>query len=460
MTAATFEPATLAQRLRQAIVLGLLFVTMLVLAFGVTTSVDEVLWSGRSDNRALARSLAMVALGAPGFAVALTVAVRLLERDPAAPPGGPWRVYTVVASAASLIGLMVGAGGMLESTIRATSIDAHDVAILLVWGALWVIHWRWLLRRFKPRGDLHMAVLTTVALVPLALGQIGILHVALTRVFDALGDRATIDVRAESAVWGAMFLVGAAAWIALWLRRYESARRTDAWHVVVVLVGVAVGFCGWLASVARLGWLVAVWTVGARAGQPAVVHFERASTWIAVGLTGGVAFLYHRGLLGQVPERNEPVRVAEHLVLFAALTAATIGVVALVSGSANPDGFDINTALAGLVTVCAGGAVATRLLASMRALGQTDAGPLERNSVVRRAYHLAVLGTGVAVALFAGIDALQGIFEDLLDGDASARTFLLRRGELATVATVVPILWLHQMARRQVTPAPQPAMAT
>jgi hypothetical protein len=460
MTATTSEPATLAQRLRQVIVLGLLFVTMLVLAFGVTTSIDEVLWSGRPDNRVLARSLAMVALGAPGFAVALAVAVRQLERDPTAPPGGPWRLYTTVALAASLIGVMVGAGGLLESAIRATSIDGHDVAILLVWGTLWAIHWRWLVSRFEPRGDLHMAVLTIVALVPLALGQIGILHVALTRVFDALGDRATIDVREESAVWGAIFLVGAAAWIALWLRRYESAPRTDTWHVVVVLVGVAVGFCAWLAAVARLGWLVAVWVVGDRAGQGAVVHFERASVWIAVGLTGGVAFLYHRGLLGQVPERNEPVRVAEHLVLFAALTAATIGLVGLVSGSANPDGFDINTALAGLVTLCAGGAVVARLVASMRALGQADAGPRERSSVVRRAYHLAVMGVGVAVALFAGIDALQGIFEDLLDGDASARTFLLRRGELATVATVVPILWLHQIARRQVTPAPQPAMAT
>ena len=121
---------------------------------------------------------------------------------------------------------------------------------------------------------------------------------------------------------------------------------------------------------------------------------------------------------------------------------------------------DINTALAGLVTLCAGAAVVTRLVTSMRVLGQTDVGRGERDSVVRRAYHLAVLGTGVAVALFAGIDALQGIFEDLLDGDASARTFLLRRGELATVATVVPILWLHQMARRQATSAPQPAMAT
>ena len=84
----------------------------------------------------------------------------------------------------------------------------------------------------------------------------------------------------------------------------------------------------------------------------------------------------------------------------------------------------------------------------------------ERSDKRTPAYHLAVMGVGVAVALFAGIDALQGIFEDLLDGDASARTFLLRRGELATVATVVPILWLHQIARRQVTPAPQPAMAT
>jgi len=229
MTATTSEPATLAQRLRQVIVLGLLFVTMLVLAFGVTTSIDEVLWSGRPDNRVLARSLAMVALGAPGFALALAVAVRQLERDPTAPPGGPWRLYTTVALAASLIGVMVGAGGLLESAIRATSIDGHDVAILLVWGTLWAIHWRWLVSRFEPRGDLHMAVLTIVALVPLALGQIGILHVALTRVFDALGDRATTHGTWSwcSSAWPSASAPGSRRWPvwAGWWRSGWSATR-------------------------------------------------------------------------------------------------------------------------------------------------------------------------------------------------------------------------------------------
>jgi len=446
--------------LRHVVFLGLLILTMLVTVFGVTEAIDQALRTARPDNGALARSLAMVALGAPGFTVMLSLTVRRLREDDAWVDGVIWQMHVVAAVTASLIGMMVGGGRVLEHLIRGAAIDAHDVSILVAWGAIWLIYWQGLVPRFEPRGDLHLATVSVVGLVPMAIGQAGILHVALSRAFDALAGGEVLDVRVESAGWGAMFLVGAAVWIGLWLRSYESGPRSDAWHVVVVLIGTAFGFVAWLASVSRLGWLVAVWIVGERIDPLASVHFDDASIWTGIGLTGGVSFLYHRGLIGQVAERNDPVRVAEHLVLFASLVAAVTGAVVLISGALNPDRFDVNTVLAGAVTLMAGAVVVARLVAWMAAFGRSGQGSVERTSAVRRAYHLIVLGTGVIVALVAGIDALQGIFEDLLDGDATMRTFLSRRGELATVMVVVPVLWAHQIARQQLTIATRRTLAT
>ncbi len=446
--------------LRQVVLLGLLFVTMLVTVFGVTETIDQALHTAQSGNGALARSLAMVALGAPGFAVTLSLTVHRLRESAGWVTGPIWQLHVVVSVTVSLVGMMVGGGRVLEELIRSSTVGLHDVSVLLTWGAVWLIYWRGLVPRFEPRGDLHFAAVCVVGLVPMAIGQTGILHIGLSRAFDALAGGEPLDVRSASAGFGAMFLVGAAVWIGLWMRSYESAPRSDAWHALVVLVGTAVGFVAWLAAVARLGWLVAVWLVGDRIAPLASDHFDTASVWIGVGLTGGISFLYHRGLIGQIAERNDPVRVAEHLVLFASLVAAATGAVVLVSGAANPDGFHVNTVLAGAVTMAAGAGVGARLVAWMMALGRTAHGPTERASAVRRAYHLIVLGTGIVVGLFAGIDALQGVFEDLLDGDTTIRTFLLRRGELATVAVIVPTLWLHQVVLQQHKVAGQPTVAT
>lgn len=443
------DPAVLTRRIA---LYGMLYVSMVLTCVGAVLIVDEITaTSPRFGNEALAGALALVALGLPVFTALLAFADRRLRSDAHERASAAWSLYFTVASMTSLIAMMVGAYQIISSTIDRSpwnDFSVRSVVMMLAWGAFFITHWVFLRLRHGVRGDVHLAAGSIVGLVALGMGQTGLLAVLLGRIYDDAFDLQTSDLGSESAPWVAMFVVGSAAWIGIWLRQYESAERSQAWYVTVLPVGALAGFVATLATSARVAYLGLVWLVGTTRSSTAADHFESVPALIGIGTTGVVFWLYHRSFINEETRRTSAVQSYDYLLMGASLVSATLGAVLIVSSLLDDGSTDRNLALSGITLLAVGGFTWSRFASTVVASQLGEHGVEELRSPVRRSYLYAVLGIGGFAVLLSGVSALGGVFEDLLDGALGTNTIVDQREQLATVVIVGGVLWFHAVTLR------------
>ena len=462
------QPVDVATLTRQVVLFGLLYLTMILTSSGVVWAYGELTDStARQDNRELAEALALVALGLPVFTVLLGVADKRLTRDEVERRSVPWSAYLTIASITALIGTMVGAYQGISALIDNrpdTDFDAKSLITVLIWGAFFATHWVVLRLRHGIRGDLHLAAASLVGLVPMAIGQAGLLAVLTERLYDESLGRPVEQLRGQSAPWAALFVVGCVVWIGIWLRQYESAPRTETWYVLVVPIGALAGFVATLGTFARLGHLALVWMVGDVRSASGADHFDTVPQLVGIGLTGLIAWFYHRAFLANEPSRTNILRAYDYLLLGASLVTGVVGALMIVSSLLDDSSTDKNLALAGVTLLTIGGFTWSRF-ASHIVVHQTGTeGLSELRSPVRRSYLYGALGVGGLAVLIAGVGSLERIFEDALDGTLTSDTIIDQREQLATVVIVAGVLWFHTLVlrsdhRRVAAVLPPPPMA-
>ncbi len=450
--ASSDHPVGAAALTRQVVLYGLLYITMILTATGIIWAYGELTTSAiRRDNRELAEALALLALGLPIFTALLGIVDRRLRRDKQERESFAWSAYLTAASITTLIGTMVGAYQVISSLIDTrpdADFDVQSVITTLIWGAFFAIHWVGLRLRHGIRGDLHLATASLVGLVPLAIGQAGLLAVLADRLYNEAFGRPVEQLRDQSAPWAALFIIGCAVWIGIWLRQYESAPQTEAWYVLVLPVGALAGFVAILGATARLAYLVLVWLAGDADGASAGDHFDTGPQLVGIGVTGLIAWLYHRSFLSKSSSRTNVSRSYDYLLMGASLVTGVIGALMIVSSLLDDGSTDKNLALAGITLLTAGGFTWSRFASHIVAHQTSDRGVDELRSPVRRSYLYATLGVGGLTVLIAGIGALQRVFEDGLDGVLDTDTIIDQREQFATVVIVGGVLWFHSLVLR------------
>lgn len=446
------HPIDAAALTRQVILYAMLYLTMVLTASGVVWAYGELTTSAiRRDNRELAEALALIALGLPVFTALLGLADRRLRGDKEERDSFAWSAYLTVASTTALIATLVGGYNAISSLIDdrpSAEFDEKSIITMIIWGAFFAAHWVFLRLRHGVQGDLHLATASLVGLVPLAIGQAGLLAVLGDRLYAEAFDRPIEAIRNQSAPWAALFIVGCAVWIAIWLRQYESAPRSQAWYVLVVPVGALAGFVTLLATSARLAYLALVWFIGDAEGVAAGEHFDTAPALVGIGLTGLTAWLYHRSLLSAERSRTDVMRSYDYLLMGASLVTGVIGAVQIVSSLLIDGPTDQNKALAGVTLLAVGGFTWSRFASHIVDHQTGETGIDELRSAVRRSYLYATLGVGGLAVLIAGIGALQRVLEDGLDGVLSTDSLIEQREQFATVVIVGGVLWFHTLVLR------------
>ncbi|MDW3180227.1 MAG: DUF5671 domain-containing protein [Acidimicrobiia bacterium] len=446
------HPVDAAALTRQAVLYGLLYVTMILTASGAVWAFGELTSTAvRRDNRELAEALALVTLGLPVFTALLTLADHRLRRDEEERTGLAWSTYLTIASITALIGTMVGAYEIISSLIDTrprAEFEGKSVITTIIWGAFFATHWMFLRLRHGIRGDLHLAIASLVGLVPLAIGQAGLLAVTTDRLYDEVLDRPIEQLRSQSAPWAALFIVGCAVWISVWLRQYESAPRTEPWYVLVLPIGALAGFVATLGAASRFGYLLLVWIAGDADGVVASDHFDSTPQLVGIGVTGFIAWFYHRSFLTKESPRTDVLRSYDYLLMAASLITGVIGALVIVWSLLDDGSTDRNQAIAGVTLLIAGGFTWSRFASHIVAHQTSDAGVDELRSPVRRSYLYATLGVGGLAVLIAGIGALQRVFEDGLDGVLGTDTLVAQRVQFAMVVILGGVLWLHSLVLR------------
>jgi hypothetical protein len=420
---------------RQLAFYGLLFLTMVLTATGVTWVSGELLDRSRDfDNTQLAQALALIAVGLPVFSVLLRIADHRLRTDANERSGLVWSMYLNIALLTTLTAAMVGTYRALRDMLDSSpgrSVEGSGVAMMTIWGALWLTHWFVMLRRHGVRGDSHLAIGSVVGIVVLGVGNVGLFYVGLDRLYGSVTNDPLVERAGPSASeWAALFAVGAMAWFWYWLSHFEASRRSEAWYITVVPVGALLGFTAAVTSAAALLYLVAVYWIGEPDETEAVRHFDSAPFLSAVLITGLCSAGYHRWLLGAEPERNEPVRAYDYLLSSAALVTWVVGGVFALSGlTAGP--IDRNEVLAGVTMLAVGLPLWRHFWTRTTKHAATD--PAEMSSHIRTTSFAITLGLVGLTLLFSGIIAVQGILEALLDGRLDLEAVRDQRYSLATL---------------------------
>lgn len=434
-----------AMTVRQLFTYGVLFFTMILVAVGGSTLVDEVVRdSPRLSNRDLAQAFSFVIVGLPVFGLLLRYVDRRLREDEAERSSAVWAVYLNVALFTSLIGAMVGAFRVIRNLLEERAdVQAYDLTLFALWAAFWVLHWGYLRSRHGIPGDTDLALGSIVGLSVLGVANIGLFYVLADEIYTWLTDDPIID-RAGPTVpeWSALFAVGFVVWLWYWFTHYESAPRTQTWFVTVVPVGALSAFIALIVAGAAIVYNTLVWFIGNRGDDDAVRHFDQLPFLSAVLLTGLSAWLYYRWLIRSEEVRNEPRRAYDYALAGAALVAGTIGAILCLSALFIPNTVQRNDVIAGFVLLATGAPIWVYYWNSIATHVKLDGGD-ELRSPVRRAYIYGAIGSSAIAAIIAGLVFLQFAVEDVLDGATSWDTLQDHRYAIATLITVAAVSWYH-----------------
>ena len=437
---------------RQLIIYGLSFVTMLIGVNGITSVYSEL--ADRSDssaNAALAQGLAMVAIGIPAFAILLSVIDRRLRSDRLEREGLIWAAYLNLTLVVTLIPSMVFTARVisdgLDSGIYA-KVDGSDVVAMVAWGSLWALHWGVLRHRHGVVGDLHYATGSVIGGATMAAGMVGLIYIGFDWLYTELANDTVLERAGPTTEsWIATFAVGVVVWIWFWLARYRNAPRTESWYVTAIPVGALAGFAAAIGSAAAAGYQVLVWFFGNPNSEDAVRHFDQSPFVAALFLTGSLTWFYSRGLIGSEGVRNEPQRVYDYTLTGAALLAGAVGLVMLLSGLFVPSKTDANDVIAGLMAVAIGGPLWLYYWRAIARHVRVDR-LAELRSPLRRVYVYLVVGVSAIAVLVSGLLGLEGFFEDVLDGVVSTDTLSDNRFSIATLIVVIGVSWYHFVVLR------------
>ncbi|HLN79181.1 MAG TPA: DUF5671 domain-containing protein [Nocardioidaceae bacterium] len=426
----------------------------------------DVLAAG--DETELARNLAFTVVGVPLYTGVALWSRRRFAADTEEPRSLGWGFYITAASLTSLVLGMTGLGQVLEWATGLNDYSGRGLATFLVWGALWVAHWR-LDARVTPHehSRVHHLAGSLIGLATAATGLAGVLAGALRSLLGLEGDAVLAGAGSPILQGGVTLAVGAPVWFVYWVRTAAKSQRDALWFAYVLLAGVAGGLVTAITSASTLLYSVLVWLVGDPRFADAGKHFEQAPTQAAAAVVGLLVWWYHQAVLEEAGAgpRTEVRRIYEYLMagigLLAAAAGLTTAVVALIEAVTGPErvivggGSTVNTLLAAATLLAVGAPVWWLYWRRIQAAAKA-APAAELMSTTRRLYLFVLFGLGGVAAVIALLVGVYLFFEDVVDGDVGAETLRRMRfsiGVLLTTAAIAAYHWAVYRADREHVPA-------
>lgn len=438
------------QMFRRAFQYALLYVLLLVAANGLIDLLGRLFGSTPAfdDDFVLAQSITAVVIAVPLIGLLGWWIYRTHRHDPAERES---LLYQAYLTAAALTGAGMTAIQLQQSLTTAFGTQTFDdeaVAGVIIWAAVWGIHWRTMQRTLKPANALtHLLLGATIGLVLASGGMTSLLatslellggHQILAGPFVALGSAA------------GTFISGALLWVMYWLLSACRLPRGTAWHTYVLLLGVAGGLITGLVGAQVLLWRGLVQLIGDPG--PFVTWFDWHEALAAL-LVGAMVWWYHRQILDRT--MYTPVRrIYQYLVagIGVIATAAGIGLllIALLDAITPATLFHnpINTLIGALTLLV----IAIPLWWSHWRAAQRSAQDdpaVELAAVPRRIYLIVLVGASSVAGVLALISAVATIIHDAMQNQLNLTTLYEVRTEIGYLAASMAIIGYHVAIMRQ-----------
>lgn len=439
----------------------LLYGLMVVSATGLSGLLGRLLDRSTlvsADQTELARNLSFAVVGIPLYiAVALWTRRRFLEDSSEAKSFG-WGFYATVASITSLSVAMFALHDMLTWAVRIEDYRGRSLARLIVWGAVWGMHW-WINVRQTPAASSrsHHLLGSLIALGTVVVGLSELLTGTIERVWR-LGGEALLITNGDPILKGAVILVvGIPIWCLYWIRTYAKSRRDSLWLIYVLLIGVGGGLVIAVVSASTALYSALVWFIGEPGTSDASLHFRSVPSAAAATCVGLIVWWYHHAVLEQDERtsRTEVRRVYEYLMAGIGLLAAAGGVALLLVAL-------VETLTRGVV-ITGGGAVNALLAAGtllvvgspvwwiywQRIQSAIQKSPTEEHaSPTRRIYLFLLFGVGGIAAVITLLVGVFFLFDDIFKGNFGPDTMRRMRYSLAVLVTTGAVAGYHWLIYR------------
>ncbi len=433
----------------------LLFALTMVAATGVAELLGRALGADVFGDETLAQPLSFALVGLPLACLIAWWTRRSIRQDPREAEASAYNLYLTLTAWTSLIIAMIALQGFISKALRG-DFNGRALAELVVWGALWLLHWTLARRLGEARSWPHLLLGSLIGLGPAAVALGLLLSTSLETLLLESSGQLSFGTNLRLAENVATLVTGTLVWVRYWPTAAARLPRTTPWLVFVLPIGVGGGLLTALVAASVLLWQVLVWLLGDPFALSAQQHFADSPRAFAFTVVGLLLWWYHGAILAETREsRTEVRRVYEYLVSAIGLlaSAAGVGMVIVAVIEAFTPGLDLGVSvtntLLGALTLLAVNVPVWLLFWGRIQQSLADDPITETTSPTRRIYLVLLFGVAGVAAVVALIVAVFVLLEDIFAGTTSGETVRSMRYALGVLVTAAAVSAYHWAVYRE-----------
>jgi len=440
---------------RRVFQLGLLFGLTIISAIGISGLIGRLIRIGvvlNTDRGNLALESAFTLVGLPILIAIVMWVRRSIEKDTDELLTFGWNLYLTAISIVSLVLVINAQFNVYQGLFTSEPLRGKDISQLLVWGAIWVFHFKFHNR--VGRGENSLGEHLIGSLIGLGFTFVGLINVVGGVLDQMIGlTEKEILVSAPSPITNGLIqmALGAPVWYIYWVHTTQKVTKEILWYTYVLLVGVGGGLIAALISAALLLDTILVWFFG-ESQSTAQIHFQSTPQLVGAAISSLVVLWYHREVLRheQQTARNDIRRIYEYVIAGIGLVAASGGITMILVSIiesifvsvqlAGPT--SMNSLIAAVTLIVIGGPV--WWLQWNATQKKVTSNPIqEQSSIVRRVYLLLLFGVVGVTAVIVLITTAYLLFLDLFQGGVNSTTVNDIRFPLAIFLTAAVVSKYH-----------------
>lgn len=427
--------------------LTLLFGLTIISAIGLSGLTGRIIPIGdvlTTNRETLALESAFAAVGLPLLLLIIVWVKKTVQRDPEELQTLAWNLYLTAITIISLILLIVAQVNIYNGFFTNDDVSGKDFSQLLVWGAVWLFHFRWHKQVGTPGSSLSEHLIGSA--IGLGFSFVGLLTLfssILSTLFN-FNENTIIVSSFDPIIDGLITLaIGLPIWFIYWVKSAEKQPKEPLWYGYVLLVGVGASLLMTLLTAALSINDVLVWFLG-DVSADASTHFGDLTQTIGAAMAGSMVLFYHRQVLenSQEAARSDIRRVYEYVISAIGLAAAAGGVTLIlvsiiesIFGAATLSiSSSVNTLIGAFTLILVGGSVWVLQWRSIQS--SVKRYPVaEQGSIIRRGYLLLLFGVVGLTAVIVLVTTAYLLFYDLFQNGISTNTVNKIRFPLAIFLT-------------------------
>lgn len=445
---------------------GLMLALTIISSIGISGLVGRILHIGTmiySDRGSLALDSSFTLVGTPLLIVFVMWTRNTMRKDPSEVMSLGWNFYLTGASIVALILNLNAQMKLYGVIIHENPLQGKDIAQFLVWGVVWLVHFRLHNKHGHDENTIgHHLIGSVIGLGYSAVGLITIFEALLKSLFPAEANSTLINSGNTLQNGLVTLLIGAPVWYLYWVRTAAKATKESIWYAYVLLIGVGGGVLTSVIASSFTLYSVLVWFFGDTRSASAAEHFHDAPASLAAAIVGLIVIWYHRDVLAatQTTTRTEIRRVYEYVIAGIGLLAAVGGIIMILvsivesvtktNQISGPE--STNTLVVAITLITVGGPVWAVMWKLIQNKIRKDP-QSEQSSFVRRFYLFTLFGVSGVAALISLLAFTYMAFDDLFKGEIGEYTIHDARFPIGIlIATIFVSIyhWIVYRAERHV----------